>query len=187
MDEALREIRLAEQLDPISLIIKMHKGLVLYGAGAYEDAIAAYTEALDIEPRFSGAHALLGWVYEKKGRFEEAIRELEEASRLDPSPSWRLAGVAEAYALAGRRREAMRALEELQQLRSKSYVSPFYIAQAYTALGEKDHALEWLEKAYAERDSSMAYLKVHDRFDSLLSDPRFQSLLQRMGFTASAP
>lgn len=179
--EALREIKLAEELDPLSLVIRMHVGLVLYAAGEYEEAIAAYREALDIEPNFSGAHALLGWVYEKKGMYEAAIRELEEASRLDHSPSWRLEGLAHAYALSGRRAEALKALAQLKELRSKSYVSPLHIAEIYTALNDKEHAFEWLEKAYEERDSSMAYLKIEDRFESLFPDARFQNLLRRMG------
>ena len=183
MDQALSEIMLAEQLDPLSLVIKIHKGLVLHGAGHYERAIAAYREALELEPKFSGAHALLGWVYKKQKRYDAAINELQEASRQDPSPTWRLADLAHAYALSGKRDQAVKALDQLKELRSKSYVSPFYIAEIYTALGDKNRAFEWLEKAYEERDSGMAYLKLEDNFESLSSDPRFRDLLRRMNFT----
>jgi DNA-binding winged helix-turn-helix (wHTH) protein/tetratricopeptide (TPR) repeat protein len=182
-ERALSEIKLAEQLDPLSLVIKIHKGLVLHGAGEYEQAIVAYREALELEPKFGGAHALLGWVYEKQKKYEAAITELQEASRQDPSPSWRLAGLARAYALSGKRDQAIKTLDQLKELRNDSYASPFYIAEIYTALGDKDRAFEWLERAYKERDSGMAYLKVEDSFESLSSDPRFRGLLQRMNFT----
>ena len=154
----------------------------LYGSGEYEKAVPAYREALDIEPNFSGAHALLGWVYEKTGMYEAAIRELEESSRLDPSPPWRPAGLAHAYALGGRRDEALKALAKLKEMRGKSYTSAYYIVEIYGALDDKDHALEWLEKAYDERDSGMAYLKIEDRLENLLPDPRFQDLPRRMRF-----
>jgi hypothetical protein len=69
------------------------------------------------------------------------------------------------------------------KIRSTSYVSAFYIAEIYAALDDKERAFEWLEKAYQERDGSMAYLKIHDRFESLFPDPRFQDLLRRMRLT----
>ena len=184
IDEAMKEIKLAEELDPLSLVIKMHVGLVYYGAGEYQQAIRAYQAALEIEPNFSGTHALLGWVYEKTQQYAEAIRELEEASRLNPVPSWRAANLAHAYAISARHDEAVQILEQLKKQRSESYISPFYIAEIYVALGDAEQAFEWLEKAYAERDSSMAYLKIHDRFENLFSDPRYQNLLQRMGLNS---
>jgi len=40
--------------------------------------------------------------------------------------------------------------------------------------------LENLEKAFENRDSSLAYLKVWPIFDSLRSEPRFQAVLKKM-------
>jgi len=180
MAEALKEIKQAEELDPISLSIKMHVGLAYYCAGDYQQAIRSYQEALDLDPNFSGTHALLGWAYEKIEQYQDAIHELEEASRLNPVPSWRAANLAHALALSGRQNKAVEILEELIRQRSEGYVSPFAIAEIYAALGDAEQTFAWLEKAYAERDSSMAYLKIHDRFENLIADPRYQNLLLRM-------
>ncbi len=78
---------------------------------------------------------------------------------------------------------AMRLAAETLAARSKrTYVQPTRIARLYVSAGEKDRALEWLEKAYQERDPLMVYLNVEPTWDSLRSDPRFQSLLRRMNF-----
>jgi hypothetical protein len=52
----------------------------------------------------------------------------------------------------------------------------------YLGLGDKRQALEWLEKAYQDRSELLIFLNVSPVFDSLHSDPRFQSLLRRMNF-----
>jgi hypothetical protein len=59
---------------------------------------------------------------------------------------------------------------------------PYLIALIYMGLREKDKAFEWLEKAYEDRDTHMANVKVDPWLDPLRSDPRFQNLLRRMNF-----
>ena len=52
----------------------------------------------------------------------------------------------------------------------------------YIGLGEKDKAFEWLDKAYEQREGWNIQLKVDPVFDSLRSDPRFQQMLDKVGF-----
>jgi hypothetical protein len=55
------------------------------------------------------------------------------------------------------------------------------IAAVYCALGEKHRAFEWLERAYRERDTGLADLKILPTFNRLHGEPRFQELLRRIG------
>ncbi|MCA1633094.1 MAG: hypothetical protein LC802_05075 [Acidobacteria bacterium] len=74
--------------------------------------------------------------------------------------------------------------EELAQTlerEKKKYVAPYNIALLYGRLGEFDKAFEWLEKAYIERTSLLVALKSDHEFDALRSDPRFASLVKRIG------
>jgi len=50
----------------------------------------------------------------------------------------------------------------------------------WLGLGEKNKALEYLEKAYLERSSLMANLKVSPMLDSLRSEQRFKDLLKKV-------
>ncbi len=85
------------------------------------------------------------------------------------------------YAISGKAEAARKALAELKVLAKKGYVSPFNMATIHAGLGEKDEAFAWLEQAYEERSRSMAWLKVTEECDSLRADPRFESLLKRIG------
>lgn len=90
-----------------------------------------------------------------------------------------MAQLGHAYALSGRSEEARKVVEDLKERLNREYL----IAWVYAGLGEKDQAFKWLEKAYEERDSSMVYLKVDPKLDSLRSDPRFADLLRRVGLS----
>jgi len=67
--------------------------------------------------------------------------------------------------------------------RSKGqFGSPGLVASVYALAGDKDNAFSWLDKAYAERDGAIiALLKCDPTFKNLRGDPRFASLLRRMG------
>jgi hypothetical protein len=55
------------------------------------------------------------------------------------------------------------------------------IARTQATLGHREEALTWLERTYDQRSGLVVYLKVHPHFDSLRGEPRFQSLLRKIG------
>ena len=59
--------------------------------------------------------------------------------------------------------------------------SSFGIAAVHACLGEKDAAFEWLERAFHERAAWLVFLKVAGFFATLHGDPRFDSLVKRIG------
>jgi hypothetical protein len=61
-------------------------------------------------------------------------------------------------------------------------ISSHYIGCIYAGLGEKDLAIRWLEKAYEENSQWLSHTKLDPRLQSLRKDPRFENLLQRIGF-----
>src|SRR5687768_5764225 len=68
--EALREIRLAQELDPLSLIINTDVAELLYYARQYDDAIRQAQKTLEMDSSFALAHRVLALAYEQKGMFE---------------------------------------------------------------------------------------------------------------------
>jgi DNA-binding winged helix-turn-helix (wHTH) protein/TolB-like protein/Flp pilus assembly protein TadD len=180
-DEAISQMRRAEELDPVSLIINSNTEWVLYLARRNDEAITHCQKTLDIDPSFFATHKYLGLLYMKKGMYEQAIAEYQKARDLSVDDPHIIALIGHCYALAGKVERARAALRELQELAKRKYVQPYSIAMIYTGLGEKDQALAWLEKAYDDRSSYMVYLKVEPIFDSLHSDPRFVDLIRRVG------
>jgi TolB-like protein/Tfp pilus assembly protein PilF len=177
-DEAIRSIERALDLDPLSPIVLYRAGRVYYQARRYDKAVEQFSRILELNANDPLGLYGLGLVYEARGRFDRAIPLLEKESLQ------RGFDVAAAYAAAGRKTEARRKLAAgmRRQREEKSYIRPGWIAEVYVGLGEKDEAFRWLERAYNERDTWVALLKIWPPFDPLRSDPRFDALLRRMNF-----
>jgi len=71
-------------------------------------------------------------------------------------------------------------LAELSRRRAERYVSSWALASIHARLGEPERALDLLESAFQEHDTTLVWLAVHPRFDSLQGNPRFQALLDQM-------
>ena len=72
-------------------------------------------------------------------------------------------------------------IEELSADSKLPFVPAFYVALVYAGLDDKEQAFTWLEKACEERFNRLAYLGVEALWDPLRPDPRFASLLGRVG------
>src|SRR5262249_15344833 len=77
LDEAIAEMRKAQQLDPLSPIITVDVGKDLFMARHYDEAIAQLKKALELSPTFPAAHYWLFYVYIEKQMFDEAAKEVE--------------------------------------------------------------------------------------------------------------
>lgn len=184
-DKARAEIRQAQELDPLSLIISTHGGWVLYFARRYDEAIQHYKKTLDMEPNFVMTLYLLGGAYLQKSMYDEAIANIGRAIELSKRTSTEMiAALGNAYAVAGRRTEAIEILEELLAVSPPRYVSPYDIATIYIGLGDKEKGFEWLEKAYEKRIQWLVGLRADPRLDPIRSDPRFQTFLHRLKLDA---
>ncbi len=180
LDEALAEMKRAQELDPLSLVIGSAAGRALYYRRQYDRAIVQIEKTLELDADFPNAHSDLGYVYEAQGRFDEALAEFRKARALAGSGSYGLPEIGYAYARSGNKCEAARILNELLGLSKQAYSVSFGIALVYCGLGDKDNAFGWLERAYQER-AMPNDLRVHPVWDSLRSDPRFTTLLKKMG------
>jgi serine/threonine protein kinase/Tfp pilus assembly protein PilF len=182
MKEAIDEISLAVELDPLSPAILKDKGMVLYYARDYDGAIEYARKAQELDADFPMAHRLLSLAYLGKGMFPEAIAENRLWGEQTGSGTDALIGHALCLASSGKGPEA---LETLQGLKPDELTQGNHfraIALVYAALGEVDPALAWLEKGLEWRAEAMSTLKVDPKVDRLRGDPRFAALLKRVGF-----
>jgi TolB-like protein/DNA-binding winged helix-turn-helix (wHTH) protein/Flp pilus assembly protein TadD len=180
-DEAVREGRQAEDLDPLSVQVKTNVGWLLNWARRRDEAIEQLLKTLELEPHFAYAHFHLANAYLEKSMFKEAIESFEKAVAASPHNSTFLAFLASAHASSGNTKQARRLLREGMERQRHGYVAPFALAVIHIRLGDKDQAFYWLERAYEERSSPLAYLNVNSVVDPLRSDPRFENLLRRVG------
>ena len=186
-DEALKEMKEALALDPLSYSINTGIGHVLYLSRQYDKAIDHYRSVVESDPAFVPARLWFGRPFMQKGMFKEAIEQVEQAVKLSKESTVSLATVAQAQASAGNNAEAQKILDRLLDRSKKQYVPSYWIALVQMSLGSQDQALKWLERAYHERSSWLVWANVEPRFDALRSDLRFTFLLARIGFEPSKP
>jgi adenylate cyclase len=180
LNEAIREIKQASELDPLSLEINSDLGLSFFFARQYERAIEQFEKALEMDPNSIWTRFFMGWAREQKGDYAEAIEDYKRAAQLDDSPLI-MAALGHTYVMAGRRKEALEVLAEMKQLALTRHVSSYHFAIIHAALNEKDEAFRWLEKSYGAREEALVWLKVDPRLDALRTDARFIDLQRRVG------
>ena len=177
-DECLREIKIASDLDPRSLAIRMTAGLIYVRLRQYDQAAEEFRRANEIDPNNATAVKSLGYVYEKKSMFKEAGAAYKKAAALAGLPA--VKQLSHGFARSSAKKDAESLLNQLSFVLNQKYVRPSYVAGIYARIGEKDQAFDWLEKAYRERDANLLFLKTDESWDSLRADPRFLSLEQRV-------
>lgn len=179
-DEARSELKLAQEIDPLNLIINTSVGLPFYFECRYDEAIEEYLNTLEMDPNYGMARYFIGQAYAQKRMYRQAVTELERAVLLLQGTPESMAALAYAYAIAGNQEKAQQLLDELEQV--SRYVSPVLIAQIHSGLNQEDQALECLEKAYEIGATDLIWLKVRPVFKGIRSDPRFGELCKKIGF-----
>jgi adenylate cyclase len=181
MEEAVAELRRAEELDPRELSLRANAALLSYFQGRYDDALNELLEIGQKDPALSVVRWGIGLSYEQKGMGPEALASLEAATARSKSLNLE-SSLAHAQALFGQPERAREVLAHLAEKSRTAYVPSYYFALVYTGLGDPDHAFEWLERAYQERSTVLAYLRLDPRLAPLRSDHRYRELVRRMGF-----
>ena len=178
-DEAIAEMRKAENLDPLSLIINADLAELLVLAHSDDESIRQSRKTIEMDPNFALAHNQLAQAYLQKQMYDEAVAELKTAVQLSGGSPAFIANLARAYVASGKRNEAVKLLGDLKKRSNPGYSNASEIAVIYVSLGDTDQAMNWLEKGYEERFNPGVLLRPG--FDPLRSDPRFQSLVHRVG------
>ena len=183
LDEAIREFKIAEELDPLSPMIHAYGAIVYLAARQYDMAIRELDKALELDPNFVPAHGNRVDVYLAKSMFEEALAELEQVlPYYQPLTTAGKAEVGSCYARAGRIEEAKRLLRECEEASAHKRaedMNPQALALIHLKLGDKDRAFEWLEKAFRARAVTPFWVKLFPFFDEITSDPRFDELMKK--------
>jgi TolB-like protein/Flp pilus assembly protein TadD len=185
MDAALAELRHAQELDPLSLIISADIGELLGGARRYEEATAQLQSTLKMDPNFLLAHLELATVFIYQQKYAEATDHARKALALAPGSLWAECVLGTAYALRGQRDKAQKMMESIQHS-SHSKEAATYVATIATGLGDKNAAFRWLKVARDERAGSLILMKITPYWDPLRSDPRFASLLHDVGLDSTS-
>ncbi len=177
----MAEAKRGRELEPVSLIVNVLEGSTLYFARRNEEAGVRLRKALELDANLWLAHFFLGNVLLQKKRYAAALTEFGKARDFSGGNSTAVSMIGYVHAISGEPAQARAILQELTARSAQGYVPPLALANVYMGLGETEGAFASLEKAYQDRDVFLSFLKVDPKWDPVRSDPRFVSILQRIG------
>jgi len=185
MDDAIREVQTAVNLEPFSSVNNARLSSMLFLARRYDEALAQSLRVLELDSLVPGpaGRGDLARAYLWLGRCAESLAALEGRPVFSAIFSGGLLGYA--YARCGRRAQALAELDRLGAVaREGRYVSHYALAMIHAGLGDNEQALAELDSAYVERAWAMFTLRVDPTFDGLRADPRFGRLLKKVGLVS---
>jgi serine/threonine-protein kinase len=163
LEEALREITHAVELDPVSPIVNTQKSDIFFLRREYDDAIRQAQSTLDLDRNFSRLYWTLGAAYVQQGMYREAITALEHVNHLKQANPYTIGTLAVAYARDGQPSAAQKLINELISRPARYQHRAFSLAVAYCGLGNKDEALGWLTRAVDTLQGPLPFLKIDPR------------------------
>ena len=181
-EEAYREALRAQELEPLSLIVSSHLAWITFLTRRYDQSIEEARKVLRLDPNFFPARRYVAISLEQQGKWTEAIAEYRRALAISRQSPLVKAELVHILAISGNRREAEELMRELETQAGQNHVSSYLMALANLGLGNRERALDLLHQAYQEHAERLIYVNTDPRFDALRREPRFQQLLQQVGF-----
>jgi eukaryotic-like serine/threonine-protein kinase len=183
-DAALAEMRIALDLDPLSLVIQTGIGRILHFATRFDEATAQYEHVLQTNPSFGQACIDLALTKMATGDLASARTSLARAEDLCGAVSTILLLRGICAIREGHPDKGRRVLDELRAWHERGDAGVDDLALLAATLGESDLAFHWLQEACARRAPFLAYVDVEPAMAPLVQDPRCRVLLQQHGFDA---
>ena len=181
MNEALYHIKIAMELNPLSLAFNLAYGLILYFGRRFEKAIDQLQNILHIKEDSTFPHFWLAQAYLRQGNNSEAAGEYLKMISKNPETSARVSELEEIYEESG--------IDGIHHWLVKKKVVPnnerlnsvHYVCLYYCALGDRNQALKLLEEGVNMHNVRFGFsIKTDGAFDFLRQEPGFKRLLERM-------
>jgi TolB-like protein/tetratricopeptide (TPR) repeat protein len=191
LDEAVREVRRAQELDPLSPTYNSALGLMLGLARQFRGCLEYCYKAAELAPNEVTTQENLAYAYLLNGRYQEAIEHYQKVAVLNPDEQGNvLASVATALTSMGRKSETESMMPEILRLATIDKVNPYYVAALYGARGDRNAALDWFERGLRRasevrtgaglvKEQEARMIRYEPLLDPLRSDSRFAVLLRQ--------
>ena len=180
-DEAKKEIKIARELDPLSLVILWVEAFVYHWSGDIESARRFMDRNIELYPDHSSMYFNKADLHLGEGEYEEAAQMWLKAFEINKVSAEVLDERREAFNLSG-----IKGLFKvfLESNLKQEPINSYRVAVDYYVLGEYESSLDWLERAIEDRLFWMVYVNQEPLFSDpeFRSNPRFQAIIKKMNF-----
>ncbi len=128
-------------------VTEFDKGNQLLQEGKLEDAIAAYCQAIELNPANSWFHHQLGEALAKLGRWDEAVTAFRCAIQIKPDFSWSYHHLGDALAQQQKCEESAVAFRKAIELNSEHFGTFVGLGNTLAKLGQLDEAIAAYRRA----------------------------------------
>src|SRR3989442_7387247 len=181
-DEAIKQLRLPEEPDPLSHVIATAMVSVLSDAKRYDEAIERARRSLELEPNFMLAHENLSAVYLRLKMYDKALAEAQIVVNLDPDDFYKTLLIFFQMKVGQKSMiEVKAAIDHLVELSKSQYVSPRILAWFHTLVHDEGPMFNYLKRAFDEHDMQLGNFRFNPDFEPYVNDARFTNLIQKMG------
>ncbi len=178
-EEAMAEVLLAEELDPLSSAIALSAAYRCIWAGRYEDALERIRKIREIDPTSPlGTEALMVYHFMRR-EWDKALVHLRQMIEEDPSDPYLDMDLAYIDAVTGKRDEALRLIEKLKAVPESARTKGNLIAFVYAGLDDLDECFRWLDYAVENRETFIGFFRTCPLLENVSRDSRFSELLKK--------
>jgi len=177
----------AEMMAPNAPEIAIQRALLLYSQRQYEKALQHADRVMTLRANYLPGLWMQGLCLERLSRWSEAEEKYRRVLVISRADSRALPALGYLLGKTGRKDEAVSILQTLTAQNRSGPARGYAIALVYAGLGDVPRALDSLEMGFKQHDSSMPYLGVEQRFETIASHSRFRALLSRMNLPESIP
>ncbi len=181
-EEAIEQIRMALEVNPLSFYSNTIMGLSYGIAGQHEKAVESARKGLLLEPNSYITQCYLGCVLHWSGNHEEAEVAFENALTLSGRHSWAIGFLAINYIDWGKKEKALVLYQELLDKSEQKFIHPTFLATVAAALGNVSEASNYLALAFEEHDPLLHIAaKCFPDTKALRDLPGYAELVRKMG------
>ena len=175
LEDARKQIDLALELDPLSMILHAISAAIYYNTGELDLALKENLKALEFDQNRADSYWAMFIIYREQGKDKEAFKQLKKYWSIDSSSIKYPEIAEEIYQKTGIDGVVRWWMDEVKE----TSTNPVFIAWHYALLGEKDLTLDLLERAF---ELHLNFSIKQDRtFETLRTEPRFKAILEKMG------
>jgi adenylate cyclase len=175
--------RSAVKLEPLSAIFHADLSWIVYNARRFDEALSIAKTGIELDNNSFLSHKIAGLCCMALNRHDEAIEIFKNLIHISNRHQFAIHYLIWVYCDSGNLKEAKTRMDELERRSQSEFIAGTYLGLSAAWMNDMEKAFLFLEKGLADRDSIVVTLKRAPHVpDKLRKDPRFQELLDRVGF-----